>query len=88
MLRKINTVSVISNNYCARFLRCVGVFTLISKRLIACNLSLNKLKIIHRRDPHSGIQTVFSEFVPGSKKPRVTKSEKIINKVVEFLNSC
>ncbi|XP_062621019.1 uncharacterized protein LOC134282637 [Saccostrea cucullata] len=63
------------------------VSTLISNRLTANNLSLNKLKLIHKRDPHSGIQTVFSEVVSGSKTPRITKSQKIIGKVVEYLNS-
>ncbi|XP_061172640.1 uncharacterized protein LOC133191040 [Saccostrea echinata] len=64
------------------------ISTLISKRLTANNLSLNKLKLIHKRDPHCGIQTVFSEVVSGSKTPRITKSQKIIGKVVEYLNSC
>jgi hypothetical protein len=35
------------------------IFTLISISLIACYLSLNKLKIIYRRDPHSGNQSVL-----------------------------
>lgn len=61
---------------------------LISKRLTACNLSLNKLKLLHKRDPNCGIQNVFNEIVSGVKTPRITKSSKIIDKVVDYLNTC
>lgn len=64
------------------------ISSLISKRLINCCLSLNKLKLIHKRDPQNGIHSVFSEPLSGSKTPRISKSKDVINKVVVFLNSC
>lgn len=64
------------------------ISALMCKRLVSCSLSMNKLKLIHKRDPHNGIRNVFSESVSGSKKARITKSTNVINKVVDFLNSC
>ncbi|XP_062590039.1 uncharacterized protein LOC134251653 [Saccostrea cucullata] len=64
------------------------VSSMISKKLIANSLSLSKLVLIHKRDPHNGLRNVFSEPLSGSKQPRISKSSNVINKLVEYLNSC
>ncbi|XP_055999188.1 uncharacterized protein LOC125656742 [Ostrea edulis] len=64
------------------------ISSLISKRLINCSLSLNRLKLIHKRDPQNGIQNVFSEPMSASKTPQISKSKNVINKVVQFMNTC
>ncbi|XP_056006937.1 DNA polymerase III PolC-type-like [Ostrea edulis] len=62
--------------------------SMISKKLIANSLSLSKLEIIHKRDPHNGLRNVFCEPLSGSKQPRISKSMNVINKLVDYLNSC
>ncbi|XP_062575762.1 protein PML-like [Saccostrea cucullata] len=64
------------------------VSSMISKKLIANSLSLSKLVLTHKRDPHNGLRNVFSEPLSGSKQPRISKSSNVINKLVEYLNSC
>ena len=39
------------------------------KKLVHCSLSLSKVMCIHKRDPHNGLRTVFSEYIEGSKSP-------------------
>ncbi|XP_062617800.1 uncharacterized protein LOC134279410 isoform X2 [Saccostrea cucullata] len=63
------------------------ISALISKRLVNCSLSLNKLKLTHKRDPQNGIHNVFSEPMSSSKTPRISKSKNVINKVVEFMKT-
>lgn len=62
--------------------------SMISKKLIANSLSLSKLEVIHKRDPHNGLRNVFCEPLSGTKGPRISKSVNVINKLVEYLNSC
>lgn len=63
------------------------ISSVICQILVSWSLSLNKLKLIHTRDPHNGIRNVFSESVSDSKRARISKSKNVIDKVVEFLNS-
>jgi DNA polymerase III epsilon subunit-like protein len=63
------------------------ISSVISKKLILNSICLSKLKIIHRRDPHNGLRSVFSEPLSGSKQPRISKATNVINKVVEYLNA-
>ena len=63
------------------------ISTLICKRLVSCSLSVSKLRLIHKRDPHNGIRNVFSEVVSDSKMAWISKSKNVINKVVEFFNA-
>lgn len=63
------------------------ISSVICQRLVSYSLSLNKLKLIHTRDPNNGIRNVFSESLSDSKRARISKSKNVIDKVVEFLNS-
>ncbi|KAK3090923.1 hypothetical protein FSP39_015740 [Pinctada imbricata] len=56
----------------------------IHKKLISNSLSLQRLRLIHRRDPHNGIRNVFSERV--NSQTRISKSNAVINKIVDYLN--
>ena len=56
-------------------------------KLVGCSLSLSKLMCIHKCDPHNGIRNIFSEYIEGSKSPRVSKSNNVIAKVVDYLNA-
>ncbi|XP_062566154.1 uncharacterized protein LOC134228511 [Saccostrea cucullata] len=57
------------------------------KKLISLSLTMTKLQVIHKRDPQNGIHNVFSENLPNSKKPRVSRSKAVIGKVVQYLSN-
>ena len=60
---------------------------MIFKKLVANSLSLSKLQKIHNRDPHNGLQNVFSQKLSGSNQPRISKSVNVINKLVEYFSN-
>ena len=59
-----------------------------AQKLTLTSLNLSKLKLIHSRDQYNGIRNVFSEPLPGSNKPRISENKNLINKLVEYLNTC
>ncbi|XP_069135615.1 uncharacterized protein [Argopecten irradians] len=63
-----------------------AISSLTMKKLVACSLNLKKLKLIHKRNPEFGISHVFTESLEGTKTPRITKSKRVIEKIVDYLN--
>ena len=58
----------------------------MKSKLAHSNLGLKELKLAHKRDPREGIDAIFSEPLGIRMIPRITKSKKIIQRVVEYLS--
>lgn len=68
-------------------LKCKAVSASTLRKLVLNDLSLSKLQQIHTRDPENGIRSVFSEpMKENPKSVRITKSSKVIQKVVDYLS--
>lgn len=68
-------------------LRCKVLSALMLRKLVVNGLSLSHLRQIHTRDPENGIRNVFAEsLTENPKAARITKSVKVIQKVVEYFS--
>lgn len=68
-------------------LRCKVLSALMLRKLVVNGLSLSHLRQIHTRDPENGIRNVFTEpLTENPKAARITKSAKVIQKVVEYFS--
>lgn len=71
-------------------LRCKVLSPLMLRKLVVNvvnSLSLSHLRQIHTRDPENGIRNVFTEpLTENPKAERITKSAKVIQKVVEYFS--